>query len=119
MRTRFNQLMESLDGVTEQRLVFNEDTLTVTRRRDEKLLCGVKSQDLSPEFYRSENIIQHEVYFPLDRGSALEQVGELHWQNCLQPKCASLCPWSGHVWVCASGSRSENNQGGKPPAANT
>ena len=63
MRPRFSQLMESLDGVTEQRLVFNEDTLTVTRRRDEKLLCGVKSQDLSPEFYRSENIIKHEFNF--------------------------------------------------------
>jgi hypothetical protein len=39
------------------------------------------------------------------RLAALEEGHKVKWSSCLQPQCASLCPWSGHLWVCASGSR--------------
>ena len=45
--------------------------------------------------------------FRISRAAVLEEVSKIQWKNCLQPKSASLCPWSGQIWVCASGSRLE------------
>ena len=37
--------------------------------------------------------------------ATLEEVRKMKWQNCLQPRCAVICPWTGQIWVCSSGSR--------------
>jgi len=39
------------------------------------------------------------------RVATLEEVRRLKWQNCLQPRCAALCPWTGQIWICSSGSK--------------
>lgn len=44
----------------------------------------------TPEFYKA---------------ASMEEIRKLKWSACLQPRCARLCPWSGHLWVCAAGSR--------------
>ena len=68
IRVKFNKLMSSLSGITEQRVVFDEEKLSVTKKCDEKLSSKrsgpsagrnlaasegkQKSPLLSAEFYR-------------------------------------------------------------------
>ena len=67
IRVKFNKLMSSLSGITEQRVVFDEEKLSVTKKWDEKLSSKrsgpspgrnlasegkQKSPLLSAEFYR-------------------------------------------------------------------
>ena len=53
--------MESLTGITEQRLSFDEERLSVTRKRQEQFSkssqsYGLQSPDMSPDFYRSGRV---------------------------------------------------------------
>ena len=73
IRAKFRKLMSSLSGITEQKVVFDEEKLSVTKKRHEKKLSNnrkdqlsganitsegkQKSPLLSAEFYRSEVLL--------------------------------------------------------------
>ena len=73
IRAKFRKLMNSLSGITEQKVVFDEEKLSVTKKRHEKKLSNnrkdqlsganitsegkQKSPLLSAEFYRSEVLL--------------------------------------------------------------
>eukprot|EP00090_Calanus_glacialis_P006939 TRINITY_DN15420_c0_g1_i1.p1 TRINITY_DN15420_c0_g1~~TRINITY_DN15420_c0_g1_i1.p1 ORF type:complete len:649 (-),score=159.41 TRINITY_DN15420_c0_g1_i1:13-1755(-) len=94
----FGSLISKMDRMCAEKVSFDPDSLSLNCKQsnplEETKVARNASQNklpaLSTDFYKV---------------ATLEEVRKMKWQNCLQPRCAVICPWTGQIWVCSSGSR--------------
>jgi len=96
----YETLLNRLEKMSREKLNFDTDSLTLTLDYKKSNELEIATATRKPSWNKPQGL--SEEFYKL---ASLEEVKKLKWKACLQPRCAVQCPWTGHVWVCSSGSR--------------